>query len=117
MIVNAIASVLSKMVREDLDAELKGEYGATQDATMAVRDWLKSKGLWEGPDYIGGPEVSPPQEPNSVIMATFTCVDTVYTKPIRRKENGTWETLDGRQMFAEDDCISHWEPYTGGPAA
>lgn len=41
---------LSSMVRADLARELD-EYGATQEGTMAVRGWLKVKGLWIGPDF------------------------------------------------------------------
>lgn len=44
------AITLSGMVRADLARELEEE-GATRDRTMAVRGWLKTKGLWIGPDF------------------------------------------------------------------
>lgn len=49
------AVTLSSMVRADLVRELEEE-GATRDGTMAVRGWLKTKGLWIGPDVdaMGG---------------------------------------------------------------
>lgn len=48
----AVAVRLSDMVREDFDHQLAAE-GSTRDSTMAVRGWLKGKGLWVGPDFNG----------------------------------------------------------------
>lgn len=51
-----------------------------------------------------------PTEPGSVIIATFDCIDTIYTKPIRRLRNGGWSTLDEKQIFMDSDCIKEWKP-------
>jgi hypothetical protein len=45
-------SVLCDMVRDDFQNELSTE-GATRDSTMSVRGWLKTHGLWSGPDTWG----------------------------------------------------------------
>ena len=52
------AITLSSMVRGDLQCDLD-EYGATQESTMAVRGWLKAKGLWIGPDFDDVKEPQP----------------------------------------------------------
>ncbi|MGN6724147.1 MAG: hypothetical protein ACTHJM_16185 [Marmoricola sp.] len=123
-----LLAALGAVPKADADAELlkallRGDgYKARAEAAEAKLERVRA--LLENADAddlkvrfynklqraLAEPKPELPTETGSVIIATFDCVGTVYTKPIRRTANGSWITLDEKQMFARDDFISEWHP-------